>query len=258
MMTAMLFSFLVLSLMNFVHSVDIVPYYRQRSLVKGQHLHFVDPWIVPPNITTWQAANRPGFFASFPTIVAFPTERITFVMRDVFRGPAVPQMRHGVYLNTNRTLVTDYLNNVTMDPCGPPIFTSTAQCLALTSTNGLNTTDCPFRLTLFPLVEYFGSPGTLEYTTPELGPLAALYGVPTKHGSHVLVFDCPNLYVRPPAVNVPGPGSHCSVGHYVVVEVMGRNNEGGKKGGKKSAKSGKKEGDSDSGKKTRILHKKAD
>jgi len=226
-MVSMMFSLLLLILgatqMSSVESTDIVPYFRQRSVVQqGHHLHFVDPWIRPPrNDTLQEAPAKPGNFNGYPKIVASRMERITFIMRGLSR----PQ-RHGVYINMNQTLVTDFLNNVTSHPCGPAVFTTDKLCKALSNSSGLNTTDCPNRLTLFPLVEMFGSPGTLEYTTPELGPLADLYGIPTGKNSRTLIFDCPHIQGRNEAPLVPGTTSHCIGGMYVVVEVRGKRKMG--------------------------------
>jgi len=192
----------------------IVPLSSSEALVPGgQVVHVVDPWIRPPrNVTTQYAMDVPGNFEGYPRLQAKALERVTFVHRTIGRT-----QRHGVYVMTNAAIVQDYLDGKVETPCGPAEWTVQDVCQVASDT-GLNGTSCPNRQTLFPLMEIFGNSGGIEYTTPELGYLANLYGV--QHGNKkVLIFDCPWVQGRPDTPNTPGRTSHCIGGMYLVVEV---------------------------------------
>lgn len=165
-----------------VQADTIVPVVTQDPLVKGgQTIHVVDPWIRPPRGNTAQyAVDVPGDFEGYPSLeAASPLDRITFYHRTIGRT-----QRHGVYVITNQTLVQDYLNGTTDTPCGPNLYTPDAVCQVASDT-GLNGTNCPNRVTLFPLMEIFGSTGAVVYTTPELGYLADMYGYDDGQGKQV-------------------------------------------------------------------------
>lgn len=205
----------------------IQPVRTESSLtMSGPKLHLVDPWIRPPRNSTRQfAVDMPGDFDGYPRLLAMPGERIKFVHRPIVQHRT---QRHGVYVITNKSLVKEYLDGKSPDPCGPAIWTNDAVCQVVQDT-GLNGTDCPNRVTLFPLMEIFGHDNAINYTTPELGKLADQYGIlETESGSRMLAFDCPWVQGRPESANTPGRTSHCKGGMYIIVEVLKAEEKSGK------------------------------
>ena len=182
-------------------------------------VHVVDPWIRPPRgVTTQQALGRPGDFASYPRVTASPFDRIDFIIRPIAREGSNLQ-RHGVYLITDHDLVRDYIDGKTDNPCVEPVFTDIDICQVM-SDQGLNGTSCPHQLTLFPLLEIFGSSGAIKYSVTDLDELAQEHGLPNPTdygGSRILVFTCPWIQQRS---NVDSRVSHCAGGMYLVVQVV--------------------------------------
>ena len=180
-------------------------------------LHVVDPWIRPPRgVETQQGIGAPGDFDNYPRIAVTPFDRIKFIMRPIAREGGNTQ-RHGVYVITNKQLVQDYLDGKSEHPCGEPVYTEDNICQVVEN-QGLNGTDCPDRVTLFPLLEIFGSSGEIEYTASGLASLADSYGVETSSGSKILAFDCPWIQGRKD--DGSGRTSHCIGGMFLTVEVL--------------------------------------
>jgi hypothetical protein len=67
-------------------------------------------------------------------------------------------------------------------------------------------------------MEIFGTSGTIDYTTPELGELAEQYGI-VNGTNRILAFDCPWIQGRPDTPDTVGPKSHCTGGMFVIVQV---------------------------------------
>ena len=180
--------------------------------------HVVDPWIRPPRgLETQQALGLAGDFDEYPRITVTPFDTITFKMRPIDRKGSTNTQRHGVYINTNKQLVRDYLDGTSEHPCSEPVYTEEDLCQVI-EFEGLNATDCPDHETLFPMLEIFGGFGEIEYTATGLATLAEAYGVETPTGSKVLAFDCPWIQGR----NDDGTGrtSHCIGGMYLIVEIL--------------------------------------
>ena len=138
------------------------------------------------------ALGLPGVFDGYPRITVTPFDTITFKMRPINRREGPNTQRHGVYINSNKQLVRDYLDGTSEHPCNEPIYTE-EDLFQVVAYQGLNATGCPAHETLFPLFEIFGGSGEIEYTTDSrrLASLAESYGVKTRTGSKVLAFDCP-------------------------------------------------------------------
>ena len=201
-----------------VNSINDRTVFEDDQLIPTK-LHVVDPWIRPPrSVAVQQALGQPGNFIAYPNIAVTPFDRIKFVIRPVARTSSQTQ-RHGVYLNTNKTRVQEYLDGSRANPCTDPFYTSDNVCQVM-SNQGLNGTSCPEHITLFPLMEIFGNSGQIEYTASGLDTLAASYGVETASGSRILSFDCPWIQGRDVPTVGRGADSHCTNGMFILVEVL--------------------------------------
>jgi len=201
-------------------SIDDVSISQDGKVIPTK-LHVVDPWIRPPRgVGTQQAIGMPGDFNLYPNITTTSFDRIKFIMRPIARE-GINTQRHGVYVITDKKIVQDYLDGKSEHPCGEPVYTEENICQVVED-QGLNATDCPSRVTLFPLLEIFGDSGEIDYTVSGLASLAESHGVVTGTGSKALAFDCPWIQGR----NSDGTGrtSHCIGGMYLIVEVLAEAN----------------------------------